>query len=132
MAKPDDIIADHTPAIREVVETLRRLIVAAVPDASERAYSGWHSINYRQPTSGYFCGIFPREEYVDLIFEFGVLLPDPDGLLQGDGKQVRLIRFTSEGDIRLEPLRKLLLAALDLPADKATKIAMIQSGARPL
>jgi len=128
----NDLIASHVPAIRDLIEALRRLIATAVPEASEQAYSGWHSINYRHPTRGYFCGIFPREEYVDLVFEFGVLLPDPDGLLQGEGKQVRFVRFTSEADIRPKPLQKLLLAALNLPSDKATKMAMIQSGARLL
>lgn len=118
------------PAIRDVVEDLRQLIRATVPDAAERAYPGWHSINYRHPSSGYFCGIFPRDDLIDLVFEFGILLPDRDGLLQGNGKQVRSVRFTKAIEIRPEPLRTLLLAGRVLPPDKATKLAMIQSGAR--
>ena len=55
------------------------------PEAVEKAYPSWHGIGYRLPESGYFCGICPLADSVKLGFEFGVLLPDPQGLLEGQG-----------------------------------------------
>jgi hypothetical protein len=75
----EDILADHAPPVRWLVERLREIIRQTVPEATESAHPVWHSISYRHPRSGYFCGIFPFQERVDLAFEFGVLLPDPGG-----------------------------------------------------
>jgi hypothetical protein len=75
----EDILADHAPPVRWLVERLREIIRQTVPEATESAHPVWHSISYCHPRSGYFCGIFPFQERVDLAFEFGVLLPDPGG-----------------------------------------------------
>ena len=55
----DDILESHNPDVRALVERLRKIILDTVPDAMESAHPVWHSIGYRHPESGYFCGIFP-------------------------------------------------------------------------
>ena len=126
----EDILESHSPPVRARVERLRQIIHRTVPDAMEAGHPVWHSLGYRHPDGGYFCGIFPHNEGVDLAFEFGVLLPDPDGLLQGAGKQVRYVRVKSDKDIRVRALKKLLLAAISLPAKRDVKLALIRSAAR--
>jgi hypothetical protein len=68
--------------------------VAGEPDLTERVYRGWDGIGFRHPDAGYVCAIYPRqqEQEVRLLFEFGVRLPDPGRLLEGDGTQTRFIR----------------------------------------
>jgi hypothetical protein len=97
---PEHILTGHTPEVRELCEALRSLVRAEVPEASEVAYPSWHGIGYHHPTCGYFCAIFPVNDYVKLGFEFGVLLPDPDGLLTGDGKQIRYVNLRQQADIQ--------------------------------
>jgi len=75
----ENILESHDPEVRALVEHLRKIIRETVPDATESAHPVWHSIGYRHPESGYFCGIFPQNDGVNLAFEFGVLLPDPGG-----------------------------------------------------
>jgi len=128
----EDILESHNPVVRALVERLRRIIRETVPTATESAHPVWHSLRYRHPESGYFCGIFPQADRVDLAFEFGVLLPDPDGLLEGTGKQVRYVRIRRDKDIRVRALKKLLLAAIDLPARRDVKLGMIRSSAKPI
>jgi hypothetical protein len=96
----------------EIAERLRALVREVVPDAQERAYTGWHAIGYRTPEAGYFAGIFPRDEHCDLLFEYGVELPDPDGALEGDGTQTRYIRLWDEEEIPVDIARRLLRAAV--------------------
>ena len=36
-------------------------------------------------------GVFPHDDRVRLLFEHGRELPDPDGILEGDAKQVRWV-----------------------------------------
>src|SRR5512134_3744262 len=89
----DSVLDGHAPHVREIVERLRAIIREAVPEAVESANPVWHSLSYKHPESGYFCGIFPQASRVDVAFEFGVLLSDPEGVLEGDGKQVRYLRL---------------------------------------
>lgn len=70
---------------------LRRVVGAAAPESTEHGYPGWRGIGYRHPVAGYFCGIFPLAGEVRLFFEYGRQLPDPGGLLEGDGSQTRYV-----------------------------------------
>jgi len=124
---PEHILTGHTLEVRELCEALRSLVRAAAPEASETAYPSWHGIGYRHSKSGYFCAIFPQTDYVKLGFEFGVLLPDPDRLLEGDGKQVRYIYIRRKEDIRTEAIRGLIVAALSLPAEREAKLWLIKN-----
>lgn len=129
---PQHLLAAHSEEIQALVEQLRRLIKAAVPEATEKAQAHWHSLNFYHPEGGYFCGIFPFEEEIKLVFEFGVLLPDPTELLQGAGKQVRYVPIKGPQDIQAGSIKQLIRAALDLPYSRASKLALIEARAKPL
>ena len=124
---PEDILADHSPAVRSLANRLRMVIKTAVPVASEAAYPVWHAIGYRHPTSGYFCGIFPQADLVDLAFEYGVLLPDPHKLLTGKGKQVRYLHLEDGREIPEGALRELIEAALSLPDGRQAKQELLRA-----
>ena len=128
----EQLLEAHNPDIQALVNVLRKLILETVPNAAESANSGWHSISYRYPQQGYFCGIFPMQDEVILVFEFGILLPDPDGVLVGDGKQVRNIILRNVEDIPAESIQYLLIEAINLPLGRNEKLELIRSGARPL
>jgi hypothetical protein len=134
MAKltPADILSGSSPEVHDLAEKLRSLIQETIPGAEERAYPGWHAIGYRHSEVGYFCGLFPLLDRVDLAFEFGVLLPDPNNLLEGNGKQVRYVRIRQQEHIQAEPIRALLLAAIGMPADHQTRLALVAASAKPV
>lgn len=123
----DDLLKVYPPPIRSVTGKLREVILKTAPGVQEKANRGWRSISYRDVQVGYFCGIFPFEDHVDLIFEFGVLLPDPDGILLGDAKQVRYLRFHAVEEISEGELGPLLKAAIDLPPQHAARRGLTQS-----
>ncbi len=85
---------------------MRRLILEITPDSWEAFRPGWRALVYRRKGVGYFCGLFPRADRVRLYFEYGVLLPDPARILQGETRQTRTIDFSVPGDI--EALRPAL------------------------
>src|SRR3990172_443377 len=128
----EELLFSHSPEIRELVQSLRYSILEIVPDAVEAAHPVWHSINYRHPESGYFCGIFPQQDRVKIGFEFGVLLPDPENLLEGDGKQVRYLTLRDEDSIPSKALKDFILAAIALPASRQVRLALVRSGAKPI
>ena len=93
----------------------------------ELAYPVWHGIGYHHPESGYFCAIFAKKDRVQLGFEFGVLLPDPDRLLDGSGKQVRYVTTARGKDIRVKAIRTLLRLATSLPDQREAKLWLVKS-----
>jgi hypothetical protein len=129
---PEDLLAQHTLEVRVLAEALRQLVHTAVPEATEKAYSGWQGIGYSHPQAGYFCGVFPTADLVKLGFEFGVLLPDPDGLLEGSGSQMRWVFLRPGEDIPETSIKALIQAALDLPSSRQAKLWLIQNKARPV
>jgi hypothetical protein len=87
----EDLLADSTPEVGELTFRLRDLIRSVMPDATERIYPGWHGIGFHHPTAGYVCALFPGADRVRVGFEHGHLLPDPGGVFDSGGKQVRYI-----------------------------------------
>jgi hypothetical protein len=116
--------------VRNLAEHVRKLIKDTIPVVEERVYPGWRAIGFRHPDVGYFCGIFPQAEGVDLAFEFGVLLPDPQAILDGDAKQLRYVHIRQMQDIQPEPLIALIQAAIDLPANRQVRLDMVHSSVR--
>jgi hypothetical protein len=101
---PEALLAPYPPGHQAVANALRRLVKRAVPKAIERVRPGWGLIGYDVPVgrrTRYFAFVWPEPEHVHLGFEHGVLMEDPDGLLQGAGvtKQVRWLTLTAIGHI---------------------------------
>lgn len=101
---PEALLAPYPAGHQAVANALRRLVKRAVPKAIERVRPGWGLIGYDVPVgrrTRYFAFVWPEPEHVHLGFEHGVLMDDPDRLLQGAGvtKQVRWLTLTAVGDI---------------------------------
>lgn len=120
-------MSSYPPLTQDTTEKLRKIILEAAPASAEKANRGWRSISYRDSQLGYFCGIFPFDDHVDLIFEFGALLPDPENVLQGDTKQVRYLRFHTPDDIHADTIKHFLMAALELPPNYTTRRGLTTS-----
>ena len=76
----------HSPRVRALAARLREVVCRTVPEAIEKAYPGWHGIGFRYPSCGYICGIYPQQESMRLLSEFGALISDPDCLSKWKGK----------------------------------------------
>ena len=105
----DELLVVCGPGARGLAEAARRRILEVVPDATERLRPGWGLIGYNAPA--YFAFIVPDEERVRIGFEWGVALPDPSGLLEGEAKQVRYVTVRTMKDLRRPALADLLAAA---------------------
>lgn len=95
---PEAFLDDYPPPMRAIANDLRRIVLAAFPEAIERVRPGWRLIGYDLPTDRrpvYFAYVAPEVEHVHLGFERGWAMRDPHGLLIGAGitKQVRWLTF---------------------------------------
>lgn len=98
---------------KDLVRAVRQVILNVDPRISE-------TIKWKAPTfmfNGNIASFYPRTtKHVSLMFHTGALLPDPTGLLEGDGDTSRVARFLNEADLeaKTEPLRRLIQAWIKL------------------
>ena len=92
------------------------MLLDAHPQLEERVRRGWHSINYRDPVAGFVCAVFPTADRVQLVFEHGVRLPDPERRLTGTGRQVRALVLEAADDVDPEVVGVFLDHAVELGA----------------
>src|SRR5262245_4616382 len=107
---PDQFLATFPAEIRAFADQISAIATRTDMEVDEAAYSRWQLIGYRLRDgrrTRYFCYIAPFEDRVALGFEYGVLLSNDAGLLEGRGTQVRYVTIRQPRDIR-----KLELAAL--------------------
>lgn len=107
--------------VRGLTLRLRDLVLEVMPEAIETT-SGHKTLNYSTAAGvmkGGMAYIAPLKDSVNLGFQDGVDLPDPDGLLAGTGKRLRHVKFTEAAQIeaRSAALRALLVAARDMKVD---------------
>ena len=114
----DNEVAEFLSQFEDVAIELaldaRMSILRAMPNCDERIYHGWKGLGYHDPGVGYICAIFPIESTVRVAFEHGHLLPDPQGLLKGGGKQVRYLKISEWSERLAEQLSDLIDQALAL------------------
>ncbi len=91
-------LREHHPDAAELALWVRGVLLEAAPGLEQRVYQGWQAIGFVHAGAGYVCGLFPRAGALLLTFEHGALLPDPEGLLTGDGHQVRSLPITARDD----------------------------------
>lgn len=122
-------LEDFPPPIRAIGQQLRRVVMAALPDAIERVRPGWRLIGYDVPNgrrTAYACYIAPEIAHIHLGFEHRFAMRDPEGLLQGVGvtRQVRWVTLRP-GD-RVDParLRPLIIEAAHVATMSRTERAV--------
>ena len=106
--------------IQELANSLRELVKQAAPDCIERVYPGWKLIGYRALNgnkSHYFGFIFPTADKVVLGFEYGTMLSDPHGVLEGTGTQVRYVTVRLQKDIRKSIIIPLISEAVSIAVE---------------
>ncbi len=99
-----------TPAQRRLAVACQGLVRRVIPTMYERAYPGWNAVGFRDPQAGYVCGIFPVAHGLDLVFEHGAALADPEGLFapRASLRQVRVVEV-DDAEVLSRPALETLL-----------------------
>jgi hypothetical protein len=111
---PDFLSAYPEPVYVHALE-LRDLILSGLPDVIEQVDLPARMVAYvyGQKYTDMICTIIPSQKGLKLGFYKGPELPDPDKLLQGNGKISRYVEIKSTARIQSPALRKLIRAALE-------------------
>src|SRR5262249_31146388 len=92
---------------------LREIVFEVLPKAEETVYpTGWSVAMYKDVEN--ICGISPKKDRCNFFFLQGVHLPDPGGLLEGTGKNMRHIKVASADDAPVTAIKALIRAGQKL------------------
>lgn len=112
----DKIIAKQTPAMvkltREVLTKLRSRFPGAVEMVYDKKRGMVVGFCPDDRASNVINSIGVYSKWINLYFFEGDSLPDPEGLLQGDGDVVRHIRIDRADDLDRPALKALMAEAL--------------------
>ncbi len=110
----ENFLSNYDPAIVANALKLRATIMANLPGIIEQVDIPAKMIAYcyGQKYSQLICVIIPSKAGLKLGFNKGIELPDPENLLEGNGKISRYVKITSEQFINSAALRTLLSEAL--------------------
>ena len=110
----DEILGTSSPRVRDLASRTRALIRDVMPDVVEVPWTRQRVVGYGvgpKKMSEHFCHITFHKNHVNLGFNYGSELPDPEGLLQGSGKLLRHVKITTPEDLSNPALRRLVEAA---------------------
>lgn len=105
----DRHIADLALALREVV-------LEEAPHATESIYQVYTVaiwFGFSGKMKDMFCYIATNAGHVNLGFPRGASLPDPNRVLEGEGKTMRHIKFRSQRDVERSFVRRYIQAAME-------------------
>ena len=102
---------DENPELRKVVRGLKRLVKEIVPSVKETV-NAWGVPTFE--AQGPFCLYMLGKNHVTFGFHFATSLQDPEGLLQGTGKNIRHVKLRKVEDLDQPGLRELIQAAVRL------------------
>ena len=102
--------------IADLALALREIILEEQPDASESVYQVYTVaiwFGFSGKMKDMFCYITTHAGHVNLGFPRGATLPDPNHVLQGEGKAIRHIKFKSLGELERPFVLRYIQAAIE-------------------
>ena len=120
------LLARYDEPIQGLALAARKLILEEAPEASEFVYEVYTIADhfaFTERPSDAFVFTTAHANWVNLGFNFGVLLPDPGGLLRGEGKLIRHIQIAQPTDLDAAGVRDLVRAAIAQAERPETKLA---------
>ena len=110
----EDVFSDASAEIRAIAYNLRALLAEIMPGLTEVPWGHQKTVGYGvgpKKMSEHFCYLAPQKNHVNLGFMYGADLPDPEGLLEGNGKLMRHVKIKTREDAARPAIRNLIEAA---------------------
>jgi hypothetical protein len=122
MARPPDrrllgYLAAYDPHVSDLTLALREIVLEEAPAAIESIVKS-HAVAIGfsftgKPLKDGFCHIVTYATHVNLGFNRGTLLPDPNRILIGKGKSIRHMTIRNHSDLENPAVRGFLQAAIE-------------------
>jgi hypothetical protein len=128
----DGFLNAFSPEVSELARKVLAKLRKRLPHAKELVYDNYNALAIgfapsERASEGIFSiAIYPM--HINFFFLQGAKLPDPDGLLQGEGSVVRHIRLEDEKTLDRADVKAMMATAMNLakvPFDKKTEYKLV-------
>jgi len=128
----DGFLNAFSPEVSELARKVLAKLRKRLPHAKELVYDNYNALAIgfapsERASEGIFSiAIYPM--HINFFFLQGAKLPDPDGLLRGDGSVVRHIRLEDEKTLDRADVKAMMETAMKLanvPFDKKTEYKLV-------
>ena len=122
MARPPNrqllgYLTAYDPHVSDLLLALREIVLEEAPDAIESISKGYAvAIGFSftgKPLKDGFCHVVAYKTHVNLGFNRGALLPDPNRVLAGSGKLIRHLAVRNRNELEHPAVRRYLQAAIE-------------------
>ena len=126
-----DCLAVYNPHVSDLTLALREVVLEEAPDAIESIVQGYAvAIGFSftgKPLKDGFCHIVTYKTHVNLGFNRGALLPNPNGVLAGTGKSIRHITIRNQNELERSVVRRYLQGAIEQVNGSPAKVTRKRS-----
>ena len=128
----DGFLNAFSPEVSELARKVLAKLRKRLPHAKELVYDNYNALAIgfapsERASEGIFSiAIYPM--HINFFFLQGAKLPDPDGLLQGEGSVVRHIRLEDEKTLDRADVKAMMATAMkmaEVPFDKKTEYKLV-------
>jgi len=109
--KKSTYVRNENPELGKAVRGLRSFVKKCVPGTNETV-NAWGIPTFERKDP--FCFFMVGKNHVTFGFHSGVSLDDPEGLLEGTGKNIRHVKLRTLDDVEQRGLKNLVQAAARL------------------
>ncbi len=116
----------YDPAIQDLALRLRDLVLEEMAPCHENIYDAYSAVaigygwSERMRDGVFHVAVYTN--HVNLGFNFGASLPDPLGILEGSGNQIRHISISDTDALERPEIRSYIRRALQVARDDARKL----------
>lgn len=109
-------LCPYPPAVQKLALATRALVLSECPGATELIYDAYNAVasgyGFTGRPSECFIHVAVYAQWVNLGFNRGSQIPDPQRILQGKGNWVRHIRIAGPADLEKPEVRAFVKAAI--------------------
>ena len=131
-APPRDLkkfLKPYDQAIRELALGLRALVLEEMAPCCENIYDAYSAVamgyGWTERMRDGICHIAVYSKHVNLGFNFGAALADPEGILEGAGNQIRHISIRTSDDLLRPEIRAYVRRACQVSINDARKLGEV-------
>jgi hypothetical protein len=109
----DKFLSEYSDEVFDNAQKIRKIILKNLPKVQEQIVIPARMIayTYGQKYNEMVCTLIPSKKGLKLGFYKGIDLPDPENILEGNGKISRYVEIKKRADLQKKPLIVLLKEA---------------------
>lgn len=109
----DKFLSEYSDEVFDNAQKIRKIILKNLPKVQEQIDIPARMIayTYGQKYNEMVCTLIPSKKGLKLGFYKGIDLPDPENILEGNGKISRYVEIKKRADLQKKPLTVLLKEA---------------------